>query len=109
MSDSITCPKCSTAIPLSEAFSHEVEQRLRAEFDTERKRLEEQQAQLLADKDAENEAALASVREEAASTAEARAAEQVAVRMRDLESRVEEQEKLRREAEERELELRRQK
>ncbi len=109
MSDSITCPKCNTTIPLSEAFSHEVEQRLRAEFDGEKERLEEQQAQLLADRDAENEAALARTREEAAAGAEARASEQVSVQMRDLESRVEEQEKLRREAEERELELRRQK
>ncbi len=109
MSDSITCPKCNTTIPLSEAFSHQVEQRLRAEFDAEKERLEEQQAQLLADKEAENDVALARVREEAAAAAEAHAAEQVSVQMRDLESRVEEQGRLRRDAEERELELRRQK
>jgi hypothetical protein len=109
MSDSITCPRCNTSIPLSEAFSHQVEERLRAEFDAEKERLEERQAQLLADRDAESEAALARVREEAAAAADARAAEQVSVQMRDLESRVEEQERLRREAEERELELRGQK
>jgi len=108
-SDSITCPKCKSEIPLSEAISHQVEERLRAAFEAERERLVEEQAQQLADKDAEAEAALSKVREEAAATAEVRAAEQVSVRMRDLETQVGEQEKLRREAEERELELRREK
>lgn len=108
-SDSITCPKCRTEIPLSEAISHQVEERLRAEFKSDRDRLVEEQAQQLATKDAEAAAALASAREEAAATAEVRAAEQISVRMRDLETQVGEQEKLRRAAEERELELRREK
>src|SRR5947209_19655500 len=108
-SDSITCPKCRTEIPLSEAISHQVEERLRAEFKAETDRLVEDQAQQLADKDAEAEAGLASAREEAAATAEIRAAEQISVQMRDLETQVGEQEKLRRDAEERELELRREK
>ncbi|MBV9309775.1 MAG: DUF2130 domain-containing protein [Solirubrobacterales bacterium] len=107
--DSITCPKCRTEIPLSEAISHQVEERLRAEFKAEKDRLVEEQAQRLADKEAEAEAAIASAREEAAATAELRAAEQISVWMRDLETRVDEQAKLRRDAEERELELRREK
>jgi hypothetical protein len=108
-SDSITCPKCRTEIPLSEAISHQVEERLRAGFEAERERLVDEQAQRLADKDAETEAAVAKAREEAAATAAARAAEQVSVRMRDMETQVDEQQKLRRDAEERELELRREK
>lgn len=109
MSDSITCPNCLNEIPLTEAISREVEDRLRAEFDAEKERLVTEQAEQLAAKDAEREAALAQAREKATVAAEARAAEQVSVQMRDLESRAEEQEKLRREAEERELELRREK
>ena len=39
MSDTITCPKCKTEIPLGEAVSHQVEERLRAEFEAEKERL----------------------------------------------------------------------
>lgn len=105
-SDSITCPKCKTEIPLTEAISHQVEERLRAAFDAERESLVDEQAKQLADKDAEAAAALVKAREEAAATANAHAAEQVSVQMRDLETQVGEQEKLRRDAEERELQLR---
>jgi hypothetical protein len=108
-SDAITCPKCRTEIPLSEAISHRVEERLRAEFKAESDRLAEDHAQQLADRDAKIEAALARAREEAEAAAEVRAAEQISVRMRDLENQVGEQEQLRRDAEERELELRREK
>jgi hypothetical protein len=108
-SDSITCPNCKTEIPLSDAISHQVEERLRTEFAAETERLVTEQARQLADKDTEAAAALAKAREEAAATAEARATEQVSVQMRDLQTQVGEQEKLRREAEDRELELRSQK
>ena len=109
MSDSITCPKCKTEIPLTEAISHEVEERLRGEFEAETERLVAEQARQLAEKDTERDGALAKAREEAEAEAVARAAGQMSVQMRDLESRVEEQEQLRRDAEERELELRREK
>jgi hypothetical protein len=51
MSDSITCPKCATEIPLSEAISHQAEERLRAEFDAEKVKLTSEQAELLAAKE----------------------------------------------------------
>jgi hypothetical protein len=106
-SDSITCPKCKTEIPLSDAISHQVEERLRTEFEAEKARLVHEQAQRLADKEAEAEATLAKALEDAAAVAEARATDQVSVQMRDLETQVDEQDKLRRDAEERELQLRR--
>jgi hypothetical protein len=109
VSDSITCPNCKTEIPLTEAISHEVEERLRAEFDVERERLVEEHVQHLADRDAEIEGAIAKARKEEVTAAEARATEQVSVQLRDLQSRAEEQEKLRVAAEERELTLRREK
>lgn len=107
--DSITCPSCKTEIPLTEAISHQVEERLRSDFAAERDRLVEEHAQRLADKAAEAEAALLKAREDAKAAAEVRAAEQMSVQMRDLETRVGEQEKLRKESEERELELRQEK
>lgn len=104
ISDSITCPKCKTEIPLSEAISHQVEERLRAEFDAEKERLLAEQAKQLADKDAEIEAAVTKTREEVTAVAEARANELAATRIQDLTAQVEEQQARRREAEERELE-----
>lgn len=105
MSDSITCPKCKTEIPLTEAISHQVEERLRAEFDAERVRLLAEQAKQLADKDAEIEAAVTKTRAEVAAAARARANELVATQIQDLTAQVEDQQARRREAEERELEL----
>ncbi len=67
MSDSITCPNCKTEIPLNEAISHQVEERLRAEFDAEKEKLLAEQATQLADKDAEIDAAVTRTREEVAS------------------------------------------
>jgi len=106
MSDSITCPKCETEIPLTEAISHQVEERLRAEFEAEKERLVIEQTQQLADKEAEVETAVARAREESLAAAEAKAAEGVATQVRDLEAQVVEQAERRREAEDRELELR---
>lgn len=106
MSDSIVCPKCKTEIPLTEAISHQVEERLRAEFEADKERLVIEQARQLADKEAEVEAAVAKAREESAAVAEAKAAERVSTQVRDLEAQVAEQAERRREAEERELELR---
>lgn len=105
MSDSIICPKCRTEIPLTEALSHQVEERLRIEFEETHRRMESEHAQALAEKDLERESQLADVRAEVTATAEARASEKVANELRDLSARVEEQANLRHEAEKRELGL----
>src|SRR5438477_6123648 len=99
MSDSIICPKCKTEIPLSQAISHQAEERLRAEFEVETERLLDEQAQQLAAKDAEVEAAIEKAEAEATAAAEARAVEQVEAKLRDLEEQVIEQDTRRREAE----------
>src|SRR6266545_4207169 len=105
MSDSITCPKCKTEIPLSKAITHHVEERLRAEFDAEKERLLADQAKQLADKDAEVKTAVSKAREEITAAAEARATQRLATRIQDLTAQVEEQDARRREAEEREIGL----
>lgn len=88
MSDSITCPKCRTEIPLTEAISHQVEERLRLEFEETHRTMESQHAQALAEKDAELQSQLAEARAEVMATAEARASEKVATELRDLSGRV---------------------
>jgi hypothetical protein len=105
MSDSIICPNCHTEIPLTEAITHQVEERLRGEFETERTRLAAEHARMLADKDLEVEAAINKTRDEIAAAAEARASEKVATELRDLSAQLEEQAARRCEAEERELAL----
>jgi hypothetical protein len=105
MSDSITCPNCHTEIPLTEAISRQVEERLRTEFDSERARLAAEHARVLADKDAEVEAEVSKARAEVTAAAQARANEKVATELRDLSTQLEEQAARRHEAEERELAL----
>jgi hypothetical protein len=105
MSDSITCPKCRTEIPLTEAISHEVEERLRLELAETKRALGAAHAQALADKDADVQSQLAAARAEVSASAEARAADKVAAEVRALSARADEQEALRRSAEERELAL----
>src|SRR5690348_4830931 len=55
MSDSITCPNCKTEIPLTEAISHEVEERLRAEFEGEREQFATEKERLVAEREAAGE------------------------------------------------------
>jgi hypothetical protein len=82
-----------------------VEARLRLEFEETHRAMESQHEQALAEKDAELQSQLAEARVEVMAIAEARASEKVATELRDLSVRVEEQVSLRREAEERELAL----
>lgn len=105
MSDSITCPKCRTEIPLNEAISHQVEERLRLELEETHRTMQSEHTQALAEKDAEHQSQLAEARAAIMATAEARASEKVGHELRDLSARVDEQASLRREAEERELGL----
>lgn len=123
MSDSIICPECETEIPLSEAISHQAEERLRAEFEAEKAKLSSDQEALIAAKDAELaakatelaakeaeiEAAAEKARADATAAAQAEATERVATELRDLQTQVAEQAERRKEAEDRELALRAQK
>ena len=112
MSDSIICPNCNSEVPLTEAISHQVEERLRNEFAAERARLLSEQAatieekdRLLEAKEAEIEAAVREARVATAADAEAKATQKVETQLRDLAERLEEQEELRRDAQDREVEL----
>jgi hypothetical protein len=119
MSDSIICPKCETEIPLSEAISHQAEERLRAEFEADKAKLAAEQETLLAakdaelaakatelaSKDAEIEAAANKAREDAAAAAKAEADERVATQLRDLHAQVAEHAERQQASQDRELQL----
>ena len=109
MSDSITCPKCHTEIPLTEAISHQVEERLRHEFEEVQRNMTADHERSLAAKGAELQTQLAKERSKIAAAAELHAREKVGTELGDLAARVEEQVALRREAEDRELVLRKEK
>jgi hypothetical protein len=119
MADSIKCPHCNNEIPLTEAISHQAEERLRLQFDEERKAFESERenfakereqlgvehATQLKERDAEHAALIERLREEAVASAE----EKVSTELRDLTAQIEEQTVARKEAEDRELTLRREK
>lgn len=84
MSDSIICPNCRAEIPLTDAISHQVEERLRAEFKTELSERESEHAQAIAAKDAELQTKIAETRAELEAAALARAEEGVSAQIGDL-------------------------
>ncbi len=105
MSDSITCPQCDAEIPLTEAISHQVGERLRREFEATARETEATHTRALAEKEAELESALAQERSQIEAAATARAEESVNVRLGDLIARNDEQAVRLAEAEEKELAL----
>ena len=116
MSDSILCPHCKTEIPLTAAISHQAEERLRLQFESEREEFAKERKQLaaehakhLAETEAEHSALAEKLREEVAASAEKKAKEKLSTELRDLATQLEEQSAARKEAEERELALRREK
>ena len=91
MSDSITCPKCGAEIPLTEAISHQVGERLRLEFEAAARETETQHAQALAAQEAELQSKLAEERAKIEAAARARAEESVSLTLGDLSAQVKEQ------------------
>jgi len=91
MSDSITCPQCHAEIPLTEAISHQVGERLRLEFEAAACETEAKHILALAEKEVELESILAQERAQIEATAVARAEENVNVRLGDLTAQVDEQ------------------
>jgi hypothetical protein len=82
---SISCPKCGTEIPLTEALSHQIAEQLRGEFE---QKLEHEKVQLW-------------------KTAQVKAQEKMAIELADLKSQNEEHSKELEEARKNEIELRR--
>lgn len=102
---SLTCPHCGKKIQITEAFTREIEQKLRSEFEGEAKKLERQHALDLKAKEKEYrdqfDADRASIEKQARHQAE----QAVSVEMRNLKKQVTEKAEQADEAQKRELSL----
>lgn len=78
----ITCPKCGNKIQLTEAFTHEIEEKLRAQFESE-----------IEKKDKEYQEKLAQERAKLENQAKKQAEESVSVEVKDLKEQLEEKSK----------------
>jgi hypothetical protein len=105
MSDSITCPHCRAEIPLTDAISHQVQERLRAEFATALSEKESEHAQALAAKDVELQTKIADTRAEVEAAAHARAEEDVSAEVADLRAQLDDKGTRLADAEQKELAL----
>jgi hypothetical protein len=102
----ITCPNCGTKIPLTEAFTHDIEEKLRSQYEAELKRKTEESAEALKAKEKELLSTLAKERLKLKSEAEQTAKESVSVELKDLEQQVAEKNKQLEKSKSEELELR---
>ncbi|MCX5791856.1 MAG: DUF2130 domain-containing protein [Elusimicrobia bacterium] len=103
---SIVCPHCGKRVPLTEALTHPIEEKLRKEFDTAAKKMErEHEAQIFAIKKAQAEE-FAGERAAIEKAARKRAEDTLAQDMKDLKTQLEEKAKLLDDARKHELALR---
>lgn len=93
--DSIKCPKCGEIIPLSEALSHDIEERARQKYETR-----------LSEKETEYQARLKKQREELESKLKKQAEETVGAEIADLRVQAEDANRKLKQAQENELALR---
>jgi hypothetical protein len=102
----IACPNCGKKIQLTEAFTREIEQKLRTEFEGEAKKLEKEHAADLKAKEKDFEEKLA--RDKALMERQAReqAEQSVTVELQDLKAQLDEKGKEVDQAQKRELDLR---
>ncbi len=91
----ITCPKCGTKIPLSDAFTHEIEEKLHAQLELEMKK-----------KDREHQEALVRERARLEQQAKRHAEEASAVELKDMKDQLEEKSRQLESARQQELDLR---
>lgn len=106
MSESIVCPKCGKKIELTEAFSSQIEEKLRKEFEAEERKQQKQFDEALAEQSREAQARLLKERESTEKQAKKKAEEAVSLEVRDLKEQLDEKAKLLKTAEQHELALR---
>ena len=105
----IQCPHCGRSIELSRAITHDLEARLRAQYDGELVKTREKFAAETAAREAELRDKLAAARRELEAQARKSAAEDFRLELEGVRSELSLKEKRLREAEQKELELRREK
>ncbi|MBI5216369.1 MAG: DUF2130 domain-containing protein [Ignavibacteriae bacterium] len=102
----ITCPKCGQKIEISEAFTHEVEEKLRSQFQLDLKKKEEEHLQLLDAKQKEFRDAFNREVSKIKTQAEQKAQDSLATELKDLKEQLQEKTKQLGNAQQQELELR---
>ena len=102
----ITCPKCGTKIPLTEAFSHEIEETLRSKYEIELKKKGEEAHAALRAKEKELEETLNQERSKLETQAKQRAQDTIALEMKDLRDQLQEKAKQLEISKQQELEFR---
>lgn len=104
----ITCPKCGNKIQLTEAFTHEIEEKLRSQFEIEIKKKNEELKKTIENKDREMQETLDRERSKLETQAKKQAQESVSTELKDLQTQLQEKSKQLDEARQQELELRKQ-
>ena len=102
----ITCPYCGKKIQLTEAITHQIEERLRRDFAQETKKKEKDFENQLKEKDKELEETLLQEKHKLEKQAKKKAEEALSTEIRDLKEQLEEKARLVEEAHTHELALR---
>ena len=102
----ITCPKCGNKIPLTEAFTHDIEEKLRAEFQQDIRRKDAERAAALDAQQKTFEAQRAQDRARVEQQAKRQAEESLGLELKDMKDRLAENSKQLEAARRQELELR---
>jgi hypothetical protein len=102
----VKCPKCGFEIRLTEAFTQQITDRLRGDFEEAARRKQAQYDQALKDKEKELQAAIVAERTRVEAQARERAKDAVAVELEDLRTQVTERNRQMEEARQQELTLR---
>ena len=102
----INCPKCGEKIEITEVISHEIEDRLKIQFQSQLKDKEEKHLRELKTKEDELQAKITLERKKADEQAKKSAQESVGIELSDLKAQLEEERKRRELAQREELNLR---
>ncbi len=107
MSDQfITCPQCGTKIPLTEAFAHEIEEKLRLKYEQELKKKNEETHKAIKVKERELQDAFAKERLKFETEAKQKAEESISLELKDLKQQLNEKKEQLEKSKEEELSLR---
>jgi hypothetical protein len=101
----VKCPKCGNEFPITEAFTQQIVDRLRADFDEAARKRQREYEQTLNKKDQEFQAALVAERKRVEAQARAQAQDVVATELQDLRAQVTERNLQMQTARQKELDL----
>ncbi len=104
--ETITCPQCGNKIPITEAFTHDIEEKLRSKFQLDLKKKEEEHLHTIEVKQKEYREALNREVAKIKTQEEQKAKDSMATEFKDLKEQLQEKTKQLGDAQKQELELR---